>query len=140
MLAARGAVGLLVAAFDMITVRELDVIRQLRDRHRRVRIAILDDESVAALYGRPPMTPVDERVRLAQHLRGVDEVVVHDPARPEPAGDPPVRYVIAGDPSPLPMGFDVLTPALVTAATPVNVATAAMPADTADTGIGEAVA
>src|SRR5699024_7917348 len=124
----------------MITGRELDVIRQLRDRHRRVRIAILDDESVATLYGRPPMTPLGARVLLAQHLRGGAEVVVHDPARPEPAGDPPVRYVIAGEPSPLPAGFDVLTPTLATAATSVNVATGAVGVDAGSTGVGEAVA
>lgn len=117
-------VGHLLATFDMITVRELDVIQQLRARHRRIRIAVFDDETVTALYGRPPITPLVERALLAQHLRGVDEVVVHDPTQ-QGLGGEQVCYVIAGDPLPAPMDCDVLTPQLMTAAPLVNEATAA---------------
>ena len=119
-------VGHLLATFDMITVRELDVIRQLRARHRRIRIAVIDDDTVTALYGRPPITPLVERALLAQHIRGVDEVVVHDPTRPMPHGEQQICYAIAGEPVPLPLDHRVLTPGVVTTATLVNEATAAL--------------
>lgn len=118
-------VGELFATFDMITIRELDIIKQLRTRHRRVRIAVPDDDTVTALYGRPPITPLPERTLLAQHLRGVDEVVVHVASDIEPAQGGRIRYVIAGEPTPTPGTCDVLTPGAVTSATVINEATAA---------------
>lgn len=120
-----GVVGQLLATFDMITVRELDVIQQLRARHRRVRIAVFDDETVMQLYGRPPITPLVERALLAQHLRGVDEVVVHDAAHQQASGGQHICYVIAGEPAPPSDGWDVVTPTSVTAADLINAATAA---------------
>lgn len=118
-------VGELFATFDMVTVRELDIIKQLRTRHRRVRIAVLDDDTVTELYGRPPITPLPERALLAQHLRGIDEVVVHLAADIGTADDGRIRYVIAGEPIPTPDTCQVLTPGAVTSAVVINQATAA---------------
>ncbi|MGD7707091.1 hypothetical protein [Microlunatus sp. Y2014] len=98
----------LYAAFDMITMRELDVLAQLRSRHRRVRLLLLDDELITSVYGRPPIMPLAERMLLAQHLRGLDEVVVYDPGQP-PGSQ--AGYVIAGDPVPMSWACQAIVPA-----------------------------
>lgn len=69
--------GYVVGAFDLFNVRDLDVISQIRDRCGRVVVGVLTDDQVGRLHGRPPVVPLDERLQLIAHVRGVDDAVVH---------------------------------------------------------------
>lgn len=69
--------GYVVGAFDMLNVRDIDVISQVRERCARIVVGVLDDDEVQRLYGRPPVVPLTERLQLVEHVRGVDTVVVH---------------------------------------------------------------
>ena len=71
-------VGYLAAAFEVVTVRDLDLIQQARQRCTRLVVGVLRDEEIVRQYGRRPVTPLLERIAVVRHLRGVDEVVVHD--------------------------------------------------------------
>lgn len=112
----------LVGAFDVISVRELDVLAQVGDQHGPVRIALLDDETVTELYGRPPLTRFEERLALTSHLRGVDEVRRFVPS----SASCEQRYVIADEPTPNGEGFIAVTPRRVSAAGSLTAATASV--------------
>ena len=71
-------VGYLAAAFEVVTVRDLDLIRQARQLCTRLVVGVLRDEDVVRLFGRRPVAPLLERIAVVRHLRGVDEVVAHD--------------------------------------------------------------
>jgi cytidyltransferase-like protein len=75
-------VGYLAGAFDLINVGDLDVISQARTRCTQLVVGVLSDETILKLTGRPPVVPLVERLALVQHLRGVDEVLVHDELDP----------------------------------------------------------
>ena len=80
-------VGRLTGAFDLVTVDQLDVVRQACDRCDRLVVRVRTDAQVERLEGLAPVLPLEERVRLAGALRGVDAVGVADD-RP---GDEPGR-------------------------------------------------
>jgi Cytidylyltransferase-like len=71
------SVGYLAQAFDMINVRDLDLIAQASDQCARLVVGVYTDEYTEELYGRRPIIPLAERLALVSHVRGVDEVVVH---------------------------------------------------------------
>jgi cytidyltransferase-like protein len=73
-------VGYLLGTFDMLNVADLDVIAQARARCSHLVLAVHTDEAASRLTGMRPVVPLDERLTLLQHLRGVDEVVVHEQA------------------------------------------------------------
>jgi phosphopantetheine adenylyltransferase len=89
------SVGYLAQAFDLINVRDLDLIGQAADRCSRLVIGVYTDEYAEELYGRRPVIPLAERVTLVSHVRGVDEVVVHD--EEIPVGDV-VTFTVADQP------------------------------------------
>ncbi len=70
--------GYLARSFDLLNVRDLDLIAQSAARCDRLTLAVLGDETVERLLGRAPIVPLGERLELVRHLRGVDEVIVHD--------------------------------------------------------------
>ncbi|MCW2810119.1 MAG: adenylyltransferase/cytidyltransferase family protein [Friedmanniella sp.] len=70
-------VGYFVDSFDLINVGDLDLIAQARARCGRLVVGVLTDADVERLVGRPPVIPLSERMTLVSHVRGVDEVVVH---------------------------------------------------------------
>ncbi|GAB3308246.1 hypothetical protein [Epidermidibacterium keratini] len=72
--------GFVVGAFELIGVRDLDIVCQLRERYSRLVVGVLDDESVERMRNRPPLMPLDERVRLISHVRGVDQAIVYPAA------------------------------------------------------------
>ncbi|HIT75458.1 MAG TPA: hypothetical protein IAA98_07730 [Candidatus Avipropionibacterium avicola] len=113
----------LVAVFDVISVRDLDVLAQLGERHGPVTIALLDDDLVHDLYGRPPLTGIEDRLALVSHLRGVGGVRRYRLQDPVPGR----RYVIAREPVPHGEGFVTVTPRRVSAADSVTAATASVP-------------
>ncbi len=71
-------VGYLANAFDLLNVRDLDLIAQARQHCSRLVVGVLSDDFAELLYGRRPVVPMVERVALVSQVRGVHEVVVHD--------------------------------------------------------------
>ncbi|GAA2107807.1 hypothetical protein GCM10009841_27980 [Microlunatus panaciterrae] len=69
--------GYLARSFDLLNVRDLDLIAQSRSLCDSLTLAVLRDDTVERYLGRPPVVPLTERLELVRHLRGVDEVVVH---------------------------------------------------------------
>ncbi|WP_375426348.1 adenylyltransferase/cytidyltransferase family protein [uncultured Friedmanniella sp.] len=71
-------VGYLLGTFDMLNIADLDVIAQARSRSSRLVLGVHTDEAARLLAGLPPVVPLEERLTLLRHVRGVDEVVVHE--------------------------------------------------------------
>jgi Cytidylyltransferase-like len=72
-------VGYLARSFDLINVRDLELIAQARRCCELLIVGVYADDTVLALTGRPPLVPLSERLALVSHVRGVDQAVVHDP-------------------------------------------------------------
>lgn len=80
-------VGFLARSFDLINVGDLDLIAQARQRCSRLIVGVYSDEWATALTGRPPVTPLAERIAVVSHVRGVDEVrIQHDRVPPVEPG------------------------------------------------------
>lgn len=82
------AVGYLADLFDLLNVRDLDLIAQARAACAHLVLGVLTDDYAEAVHGRRPVVPLEERMALLRHVRGVDEVVAHDspwPLRAETA-------------------------------------------------------
>lgn len=88
-------VGYLLGTFDMLNVGDLDVLAQARLRCARLVVGVHTDEAAAELSGRPPVVPLEERLTLLRHVRGVDEVVVHEHA--DGSGSATVLLTVDGD-------------------------------------------
>lgn len=71
-------VGYLADSFDLINVRDLDLIAQARARCTRLVVGVFTDDYAERVAGVRPVVPLVERMAVLQHLRGVDQVVVHD--------------------------------------------------------------
>lgn len=69
--------GYLGAAFDLLNVGDLDLIEQAAARCDYLVIGVFSDELVEERFGRGPVVPVDERIRLVAGLRHVDEAQLH---------------------------------------------------------------
>ncbi len=72
------SLGYLACSFDLLNVGHLDLIAQARQLCDRLIVGVYTDEAIERADGRPPVTPLAERTALIGHVRGVDEVVVHD--------------------------------------------------------------
>lgn len=79
-------VGYLACAFDLINVRDLDLVGQARTHCSYLIAGVFSDAYVEAVTGRPPVVPQSERAELVSRLRGVAEVVVHEGSSTPPAG------------------------------------------------------
>jgi glycerol-3-phosphate cytidylyltransferase-like family protein len=88
--------GYLANSFDLLNVRDLDLIAQARRYCSRLVVGVFSDDFAASLYGRPPVVPLAERLTLVSHVRGVNEAVVHDASTVVPDHDV-TRFVVAGD-------------------------------------------
>lgn len=96
-------VGRLTGAFDLVTVDQLDLVAQARERCGRLVVRVLSDARVEGLEGLAPVLPQAERVRLVGALRAVDAVDVADVADDDLPGGQPVRgaaAVLADDAAP----------------------------------------
>ncbi len=100
--------GYLACAFDLINVRDLDLIAQAREHCTRLVVGVYTDEYVTDVAGAPPVVPLSERLALVSHIRGVDEAVSHASAAPDMAGW--VVFTVEGAPGPQPAGAVVLSP------------------------------
>ena len=72
------SLGYLACSFDLLNVGHLDLVAQARQLCDRLIVGVYTDEAIERADGRPPVTPLAERTALIGHVRGVDEVVVHD--------------------------------------------------------------
>lgn len=62
----------------MFHVGHLNIIRQARQHCGYLIVGVVADDVVAAIKGRPPVVPMDERIEIVAALRDVDEVVVDE--------------------------------------------------------------
>ena len=72
------SVGYLADSFDLINVRDLDLIAQAHARSTRLVVGVFTDDYAEWLFGRRPVVPLSERMAVLRHVRGIDEVVAHD--------------------------------------------------------------
>jgi len=93
------SVGYLPNMFDLINIRDLDLIDQAKLHCSRLVVGVFSDDFAERRLGRRPVVPTAERMALVAHVRGVDEVVLHDEESGTPAHD--VSFSVAGD-GPLP--------------------------------------
>ena len=70
-------VGYFAGSFDLLDVGDLDLIAQARSRCSRLIVGVYTDDHIAETVGRLPVMPLSERMTLLDHLRDVDEVIVH---------------------------------------------------------------
>ena len=91
--------GYLACSFDLLNVRDLDLIAQARLYCSRLVVGVFSDDFVESRYGRPPVVPLVERLTLVSHVRGVDEAVEHDDTA-APLGSDVIRFCVAGEPAP----------------------------------------
>jgi phosphopantetheine adenylyltransferase len=89
------SIGYLAQSFDLINVRDLDLISQANEHCSRLVVGVYTDEYAQEVYGRRPVVPLTERVALVRHVRGVDEVVVHGDSEFEP-GDDTIVFAVDG--------------------------------------------
>jgi len=91
--------GYLAGSFDLLNVRDLDLIAQARLYCSRLVVGVFSDDVVKSRSGRSPVVPLVERLTLVSHVRGVDEAVVHDDDA-APLGSDVIRFRVAGEPPP----------------------------------------
>lgn len=104
------SVGYLADSFDLLNVRDLDLIAQARERCSHLILGVYADEFVEQTTGRTPVVPLHERMAVLSHVRGVAEVVVHDPTTA--GADPTVLQLVSADgAAPAPVDGILLTPA-----------------------------
>ncbi len=102
------SVGYLTDSFDLINVRDLDLIAQAGERCAHLVLGVFTDEYAEQVFGRRPVVPLSERLAVLRHVRGVADVVAHDDTcAPSPDA---VRFVVAGSPEPSAMHSVVITP------------------------------
>lgn len=70
--------GYLARSFDLLNVRDLDVVASANALCDELTVAVVDDETIARVSGRPPVVPLDERLAIVRHIRGPHQVIVHD--------------------------------------------------------------
>jgi len=104
------SVGYLADSFDLINVRDLDLIAQARARCARLVVGVFTDEYVERVSGRRPVIPLSERMAVLREVRGIVEVVAHDDSSVEDAS---AAVLFAADDAPhdLVEGAVLLTPA-----------------------------
>lgn len=66
----------LVDVFDLLNVRDLDLIAQAAARASRLVVGVCSDEYAERVLGHRPVVPEQERMALVGHVRGVDEVAI----------------------------------------------------------------
>ena len=105
-------IGYLADAFDLLNVRDLDLIAQARRRCDRLVVGVFSDEYAEQLHGRRPVVPAVERSAMVRHVRGVTEVRLHDASGAQgPALTYHVTFVAADSPAQEALsGAVVLTP------------------------------
>ena len=68
--------GLLMGVFDLFHVGHLNLIRRAKERCDYLRVAVLSDDLVMQYKGHGPVIPQEERCRILEAIRYVDDVVL----------------------------------------------------------------
>lgn len=68
----------LVDVFDLLNVRDLDLIAQASAQCAHLIVCVCSDNYAEQLLGRRPVIPEHERSALVQRVRGVHEVMIYD--------------------------------------------------------------
>lgn len=89
--------GYLACAFDLLNVSDLDAIGQAQELCDRLTVGVYSDELIEHFHGLPAIVPMAERVELVKHIRGVDEVVVHDEVGSEVVRRADRHFLVQGD-------------------------------------------
>lgn len=71
------SVGYLADSFDLLNVRDLDLIAQADAQCSRLVLGVFTDEYAERVFGRRPVVPLAERIALLRHIRGVADAVPH---------------------------------------------------------------
>ena len=82
--------GYLIGTFDVLSIRDLDLIAAARTRCEELVVGLFTDEQLLASTGQNPVTPFVDRAALVSRLRGISRVVGH---RTEEQAD---RLVLVG--------------------------------------------
>ena len=85
----------LVDVFDLLNVRDLDLIEQAAARCSRLVVGVCSDDYAEHVLGRRTVVPAHERAALVGHVRGVDEVMTHDLGTD--LAPPPYPLIVADD-------------------------------------------
>jgi hypothetical protein len=91
------SVGYFADLFDLINVRDLDLINQARDGCAHLVLGVYTDDYAEERLGHRPVVPLSERMALLRHVRGVAEVVADD-GTGRRAGSADVRFVAVDRP------------------------------------------
>lgn len=92
-------VGYLTHGFDLLNVRDLDVIGQAQQGCSALVVGVVSDELFEQRYGRPPVVPFSERLAVVSRVRGVHAAVAQTgPGVPEGL-QPEVVWAVAGEPA-----------------------------------------
>lgn len=67
----------LVHSFDLLNVEHLDLVQQAAGLYGSLVVGVVPDEVVVEFLGRPPVTPMNERLELVSQVRSVDHVIPH---------------------------------------------------------------
>jgi bifunctional ADP-heptose synthase (sugar kinase/adenylyltransferase) len=136
------SVGYLADSFDLINVRDLDLIAQAYAQCSRLVLGVFTDEYAERVFGRRPVVPLAERIALLRHVRGVADAVPHsEDVEPILAAVEVVLFVAADVPVQVIEDPVVLTPRRHTESPVLRSALLAADLQDVDGGIdGEAVA
>ena len=72
-------IGYLADLFDLLNVRDLDIIEQAKEGCELLIVGVFTDEYAQQLLGYTPVVPFEERLELVSHVRGLTDVRAHDP-------------------------------------------------------------
>jgi glycerol-3-phosphate cytidylyltransferase-like family protein len=91
-------VGYLAHSFDLLNVRDLDLVAQAGERCEELVAGVLSDDLVEQRYGRRPVVPVAERMALVARIRGVSRVVEQRTGQLPVGLDAVTSFVVADEP------------------------------------------
>ncbi|GAA1851419.1 hypothetical protein GCM10009714_36250 [Microlunatus capsulatus] len=93
------SVGYLAHSFDLLNVRDLDLVAQAGERCDELVAGVLADDLVEQRYGRRPVVPVAERLALVARVRGVSRAVEQTGAEVPAEVGAVTAFVVADEPS-----------------------------------------
>lgn len=93
------SVGYLAHSFDLLNVRDLDLVAQAGEHCDELVAGVLADDLVEERYGRRPVVPVAERLALVARVRGVSRAVEQTGAEVPAEVGPVTAFVVADEPA-----------------------------------------
>lgn len=121
-------IGYLADTFDLINVRDLDLIAQARRACTTLVVGVFTDDYAEQLHGRRPVVPLAERLAILSHVRDIDEVAIHD-GNQSLVGAEVVHFLVANERFDFPSDADVLIPQRETASPVLRKALSALTLD-----------